>query len=138
MSKAFEIAKLHAEKARRLIEEAKRHVGIQCPNCGNYSLKFPLKRLGESEINYWCKDCLDDIILKGAKVDKTLVFIKPPEGFKRCCHCREVKPHEEFNFSSARKDGYYPACKKCTQERYYRKRILSGYKKLGIEIPKKQ
>lgn len=130
MSEAFEKAKLHALKAKRLIERAKPHQGSQCPKCGKYRLEFPLLHIRESEINYWCNECLDDMLRRGNRVGRTSGLPKPPEGFKRCGHCKQVKPFSSFPSAIDRKDKLNALCKDCARENYLRKRIKEDYKKL--------
>ena len=40
---------------------------------------------------------------------------RPPEGFKRCSGCHEVKLIEEFNRNRANGDGLQHACRVCTK-----------------------
>src|SRR6516164_522545 len=52
---------------------------------------------------------------------------------KRCCTCKQVRPYEEFYFSTTEKDGLYGRCKDCCaffavkakawQAKYYRLNI---------------
>jgi 5-methylcytosine-specific restriction endonuclease McrA len=37
---------------------------------------------------------------------------------KRCCHCREEKPLDQFKRAKNRPDGLYPECRACCRARY--------------------
>ena len=41
-----------------------------------------------------------------------------PEGFKRCCKCKQVKPITEFGKLSKAKDGLKYDCKECRSKQY--------------------
>ena len=75
----------------------------------------------------WCRPCMN-AYMSSRRVRKRPP--KPPDGFKRCSRCREVKPVEEFFRNAARHDGLTSYCKVCFPEHaaYMRSQQSRGFK----------
>lgn len=58
----------------------------------------------------YCVPCHDEFLrLRWSRSDS----MKPPEGFKRCSRCREIKPATGFYKNAARSDRLTSYCKAC-------------------------
>lgn len=40
-------------------------------------------------------------------------YPKPPEGYHRCSHCKEILPHEDFPTNNSKPIGHGNICRKC-------------------------
>lgn len=64
-------------------------------------------------LNFYCKPCMN---IRQRAYAKRLPRFTAPEGFKRCTHCKEVLPQEQFHKAKAFHDGLSRRCKKCAYE----------------------
>ena len=63
-----------------------------------------------------CADCE-----QGRKIREEVGMEQPPEGFKKCNKCGEIKPFEAFARHPSTRDRRDGTCKKCKAE-YFRQR----------------
>lgn len=64
-------------------------------------------------LNFYCKPCMNT---RQRAYAKRLPRFTAPEGMKRCTHCKEVLPQEQFHKAKAFHDGLSRRCKKCAYE----------------------
>ena len=78
-----------------------------------------------------CKKCTKAIYWakKGLPVPESIP--EPPAGFKRCCECKEEKPHKAFSKSKRGKFGLASKCKNCDNAEF----LIAYWKKKGLEPP---
>lgn len=78
----------------------------------------------------WCKECKKEYHIEhraehNKKAMERYYKLHPkeevPEGFKKCCLCKEIKPAttEYFGKASKNKDGLKHRCKECRSKREY-------------------
>lgn len=98
-----------------------------------------LKENYEKYGNKYCAEKLNrnlqSVQVKANHLGLFKLFYKAPEGFKKCCSCREILPLERYNFSS--RDGVQTFCKSCKKkhsQKYFAKKRATkdGQRHLSI------
>ncbi len=64
-------------------------------------------------LNFYCKPCMN---IRQRAYAKRLPRFTAPEGMKRCTHCKEVLPQEQFHKDKGFHDNLARRCKKCQGE----------------------
>ncbi len=64
-------------------------------------------------LNFYCKPCMNT---RQRAYAKRLPRFTAPEGMKRCTHCKEVLPQEQFHRDKTFHDNLSRRCKKCQFE----------------------
>jgi hypothetical protein len=62
-------------------------------------------------LSSYCKECT--LAKMKAAYVKRPAKPRPPEGMKKCTHCKEVLPVEQFSSNRRNKDGLSYNCRKC-------------------------
>lgn len=86
-----------------------------CTKCG---VEKPLTEFGKNKnskdgMQNWCKKCKREY--KYNKNSRKM-RLKPKDGFKICCICKEEKPTSEFNKNKYHTDGLRSNCKECEKK----------------------
>lgn len=85
----------------------------RCARCGKEkpTTEFRVaKRRRKVGLFSWCRPCCNEY--QQARY-VSLRPPKPPEGFKRCPRCKEIKPVADFLQAKSRADGLRPYCRPC-------------------------
>ncbi len=100
-----------------------------CSNCGEEKPLSAFQYIASQQryVNQ-CKDCINEkrrarARLKGVKPKEQVTDLV--NGTKRCSHCREIKPLQEFYFDTAT-NSYNYLCKKCARAKDKQKRLAKG------------
>jgi len=112
-----------------------------CSKCGiEYPKTYEYFGKSGKHMQSWCKQCIKELndlrkeykkqhyLKNKEKYNKTgkeryreqHPIEELPEGYKRCCKCKEIKPAttEYFNKYTKAKDGFKYSCKECRKAEY--------------------